>query len=119
MRISLHLAQKIIKEITSVLIKNKEDDNNNKIEKSFFNVGNLNKISLNEYLSHLKEIISDNSYREIEEEPYNQVIDLPQQYIPPPKLDMVEFENIIKNINPILEDKNPFIDDKTQNYKNL
>lgn len=46
------------------LIKNKEGDNNDKIEKSIFNFENLNQIFLNEYLSNLKGIISDNSYIE-------------------------------------------------------
>ena len=97
------------KVITSVLIKNKENDNNSKIEKSIFNFENLNQISLDEYLSNLKRIISDNSYREKEEEPYIQTINLPQQYIPPPKLDLIEYENITKNINSILEIKKPVI----------
>ena len=50
------------------------------------------------YLSNLKRIISDNSYREKEEEPYIQAINLPKQYIPPPKLDLIEYENIKKII---------------------
>ena len=95
--------------ITSVLIKNKENDNNGKIEKSIFDFENLNQISLDEYLSNLNRIISDNSYREKEEEPYIQTINLPQQYIPPPKLDLIEYENITKNINSILEIKKPVI----------
>ena len=53
----------MIKAITSFLIKNKEVDKNSKIEKSIFNFENLNQMSLNEYLSNLKGIISDNSYR--------------------------------------------------------
>jgi hypothetical protein len=64
--------------ITSVLIKNKENGNNGKIEKSIFDFENLNQISLDEYLSYLKRIISDNSYREKEEEPYIQTINFPQ-----------------------------------------
>ena len=99
----------MIKVITSVLIKNKEGDNNDKIEKSIFNFENLNKISLNEYLSNLKGIISDNSYGEKEEDPYIQTTDLPKKYIPPPKLDLIEYENITKNVNSILEVKNPVI----------
>ena len=95
--------------ITSVLIKNKENDNNGKIEKSIFDFENLNQISLDEYLSNLKRIISDNSYREKEEEPYIQTINLPQQYILPPKLDLIEYKNITKNINSILEIKKPVI----------
>ena len=69
----------MIKVITSVLIKNKEGDNNDKIEKSIFNFENLNKISLNEYLSNLKGIISDNSYGEKKEDPYIQTTDLPKK----------------------------------------
>jgi hypothetical protein len=42
----------MIKAITSFLIKNKEVDNNSKIEKSIFNFENLNQMSLNEYLSN-------------------------------------------------------------------
>lgn len=101
----------MIKVIASVLIKNKEGDYNDKIEKSFSNFENLNKISLNEYLSNLKGIISDNSYGEKEEDPYIQIIDLPKKYIPPPKLDLIEYENITKNVNSILEVKNPVIKD--------
>ena len=101
----------MIKVITSILIKNKEGDNNDKIEKSIFNFENLNQISLNEYLSNLKGIISDNSYIEKEEDPYIQTIDLTQKYIPPPKLDLIEYENITKKINSILEVKNPVIKD--------
>ena len=97
------------KVITSLLIKNKENDNNGKIEKSIYNIENLNQISLYEYLSNLKRIISDHSYREKEEEPYIQPINLPQQYIPPPKLDLIEYKNITKNINSILEIKKPII----------
>ena len=101
----------MIKVIISVLIKNKEGDNNDKIEKSIFNFENLNKISLNEYLSNLKGIISDNSYGEKKEDPYIQTTDLPKKYIPPPKLDLREYENITKNVNSILEVKNRVIKD--------
>jgi hypothetical protein len=110
----------MIKAITSFLIKNKEVDNNSKIEKSIFNFENLNQISLNEYLSNLKGIISDNSYREKEEDPYIQTNNLPQQYIPPPKLDLIEYENITKNVNSIFEVKNPIIKDtELQNFMKI
>jgi hypothetical protein len=110
----------MIKAITSFLIKNKEFDNNSKIEKSKFNFENLNQMSLNEYLSNLKGIISDNCYREKEENPYIQTNNLPQQYIPPPKLDLIEYENITKNVNSIFEVKNPVIKDtELQNFMKI
>ena len=110
----------MIKAITSFLIKNKEFDNNSKIEKSIFNFENLNQMSLNEYLSNLKGIISDNCYREKEEDPYIQTNNLPQQYIPPPKLDLIEYENITKNVNSIFEVKNPVIKDtELQNFMKI
>jgi len=105
----------LIKVITSVLIKNREDDNNDKIENSTFNFETLNQISLNEYLTNLEKIISDNFFREKEEEPYIKTIKLPQQYILPPKLDLIEYENITKNLNSILEVENPFI--KSSEFK--
>ena len=77
-------------------------------------------MSLNEYLSNLKGIISDNCYRVKEEDPYIQTNNLPQQYIPPPKLDFIEYENITKNINSIFEVKNPIIKDtELQNFMKI
>ena len=66
-----------IKSIINILRRNKDKDNNNKIEKSIFEIKELNNISFKYNLKNLGNILKDNSLREIKEEPFTKKIKMP------------------------------------------
>ena len=68
-----------IRALISVLRRYKEKDNTDKIEKAIFEVKELNNIPLNENLENLGKIITEETLREIKEEPFVIKIKLPQQ----------------------------------------
>ena len=59
-----------IKSILNILRRYKDKDNNNKIEKSIFEIKDLNNIPSKDNLKNLGNILINNSFREIKEEPY-------------------------------------------------
>ncbi len=66
-----------IKTIVLVLRRVKEKDNNDEIEKGNFEIKKLG--SIYESIENLEKIFSDNSLREIKEEPYVKKIKLTQK----------------------------------------
>ena len=94
-----------IKGLVSVLRRVKEKDNDDKIENACFEIEKLG--SIYESIETLEKIFSDNSLREIKEEPYVKKIQLTQKKKVPPKLNQNEFKEIIKNIGSIIKIENP------------
>ena len=102
-----------IKAILNVLRRYKDKDNNDKTEKAIFEVQELNNIPLDDNLTNLGKMISDDTLKEIREEPYIKKIKLPQQQEAPPKINKKEFKEISKNIGTILRIQNQ-LDDKVK-----
>ena len=75
-----------IKSLLNVLRRYKEKDNNDKTEKGIFEIPECNNIPLNTNLEKLGKMITDESIREIKEEPYIKKNKLPQQQEAVPKL---------------------------------
>ena len=62
--------QNYIKAILNVLRRYKDKDNNNNTEKELFETKELNNIPSKDNLKNLENIITDNSLRDIKEEPF-------------------------------------------------
>jgi len=92
-----------IKLILNILKRNKDKDNNNKIEKPIFKIKEFNNISFKYNLKNLENILKDNSLREIKDEPYTKKIKIPLIQEPIPKLDQNENKEISKNIDSIMK----------------
>ena len=101
-----------IKSLLNVLRRYKEKDNNDKTEKGIFEISECNNIPLNVNLENLGKMITDESIREIKEEPYIKKIKLPQQQEAVPKLNQKEFKEISRNIGSILKIQTPIKDDE-------
>ena len=101
-----------IKSIINVLRRIKEKDNNSKTEKPIFEVNELNNIPLNKNLTNFGTMITDNSLKEIKEEPFIKKIKLPHIQEAVPKLNQNEIKEISKNIGSILKVKNPINNDE-------
>ncbi len=101
-----------IRALISVLRRYKEKDNTDKIEKAIFEVKELNNIPLNENLENLGKIITDETLREIKEEPYVKKIQLPKQQEIAQKLNQKEFKEITKNIGMIMKVQTPIKDEE-------
>ena len=108
-----------IKSIINVLRRFKEKDNNDKTEKSIFEVKELKNIPLNKNLTNFGIMINDNSLREIKEEPYIKKIKLPQIQETVPKLSQKEFKELTKNIGSVLKVHNPINNDEKYEIKNF
>ena len=107
-----------IKSILNVLRRYKDKDNNREIEKSIFEIKelkNFQNISLKEFQDNLENIgkmCTDNSLREIKEDPYVKKIKMPSIQESVPKLSQKEFKEISKNIGSILKVQNPINNEK-------
>ena len=106
-----------VKKILSVLRRYKDKDNNSKTEKAFFDINELQiqSIELKELndnvLSNFGKMISDNTLRDIKEEPYIKKIKLPSLQEAVPKVDKKEFKEISKNIGSIIKVQNQINND--------
>ena len=100
-----------IKSILNVLRRYKDKDNNNKIEKSYFEIKELNNIPSKENLKNLGNILIDNSFREIKEEPYTKKIKMPLIQEAIPKLGQNEIKEISKNIGSTMKVSNSINND--------
>ena len=108
-----------IKSIINVLRRIKQKDNNEKTEKSIFEVKELKNIPLEKNLTNFGAMIGDNSLKEIREEPYVKKIKLPQIQEAVPKLNQKEFKEISKNIGSILKVQNPINNDEKSAIKSF
>ena len=114
------------KQIINILRRYKDKDNNNKTEKSLFEVNSLPQIqnlSLedpeNNMLSNFVKMIADNTLRDIREEPYIKKIKLPLLQEAVPKINKKEFKEISKNIGSILKVQNPINNDIKNKFRNF
>ena len=95
-----------IKSILNVLRRTKYNNNNNIIEKSIFEIKELNNIPSKDNLKNLGNILMDNSLSEIKEEPFTKKIKMPLIQEAVPKLGQSEAKEISKNIGSILKVSN-------------
>ena len=103
-----------IKSILNVLRRTNDNDNKNKIEKSHFEIKELNNIPSKDYLKNLGNILIDNPLRELKEEPYTKKIKMPLIQEAVPKLGQNEVKEISKNIGSIIRVSNINNDDKNE-----
>ena len=92
-----------IKAILNVLRRYKDKDNNNNTEKALFETKKLNNIPSKDNFKNLENIITDNSLRDIKEEPFIKKIKLPQIQEAVPKMNKYEIKEISKNIGSIMK----------------
>ena len=100
-----------------MLLVNKENNNEDRIERPLFKIEKLNEGSIKENLLNIKKIISDDSYTEIKREPYIQKNNLYHQFEILPHLELIEFEEFSKNKSSILKVSNNIKDDSTNEVK--
>ena len=108
-----------IKSITTILRRYKERDNMDKTEKSLFEIEKLDNIPSGNNLINLGKIISDDTFREMKDEPYIKKVQLPHQHEAAPKINKKEFNEISKNIGSILKIKNKIEDDVKAEIRNF
>ena len=111
--------QNYIKAILNVLRRYKDKDNNNNIEKALFETKKLNNIPSKDNLKNLENIITDNSLRDIKEEPFIKKIKLPQIQEAVPKMNKNEIKEISKNIGSIMKVVDSINNDEKNEIKNF
>ena len=111
--------QNYIKAILNVLRRYKDKDNNNNTEKALFETKKLNNIPSKENLKNLENIITDNSLRDIKEEPFIKKIKLPQIQEAVPKMNKNEIKEISKNIGSIMKVVEPINNEEKNEIKNF
>lgn len=107
------------KAVINILRRYKDYDNNAKTEKALFEIDKLNSLPLGNNLMNLGKIVSDDTFREMREEPFIKKIKLNKQQEAAPKLNKKEFKEISKNIGSILKIKNGIKDEEKSEIRNF
>ena len=108
-----------IKSIINVLRRSKMNDNNDRTEKSIFELKELKNIPLDKNLENFAKMMGDTSLREIKDEPFIKKIKLPSIQETVPKLNQKEFKEISKNIGAILKVQNQITNEEKNEIKNF
>ena len=107
------------KAIIGVLRRYKENNNNDNTEKALFEIEKLDNIPSGNSLINLEKSVSDDTLREMREEPFIKKVKLVQQQEAPPKVNREEFKEISKNIGSIIKIKKQIKDEDKSEVRNF